>query len=839
MREHLEEFILQNFDQAIERREIQPFYQPVVRTSSRRLCSFEALARWISPEFGVIYPDEFIPVLEKADLIHQLDCSILRQVCEGIRSSIARGETPIPVSVNLSRLDFVLCDIFTIANDIVTEYQIPHGEIYFEITESVMAEQKELLTGIVNRFRAAGYQIWMDDFGSAYSSLNVLKDFIFDELKIDMSFLRPFTLRSRRIVTSVVRMAKLIDIHTLCEGVETEEQFVYLRDIGCEKVQGYYFGKPLPFHEAIANLRAQGIEIESPHERHFYDEIGKIDYLSAVPFAKREEYNAIATAKHLNSIPLALAVFSPDCFKVLFYNAAFEDIVQSSGVLTDVYSQEQLGKPQSYSRLSPNIRNLMDSVKVNGDGRMHATVRDQYYEIKARLMTQTDDQYCVLICVTNLSQQTQSEKTEVLDESARQIYALFDRITLLNRRLDTIRPLYIDTSEDLLSTRHGIKTLLEEYSKKYIFPEDRARYVRIFNPDQAFKRLASSGSISFSELFRTSVRHGQHAWKEYTLLKLDEDNYFMLVRDVHGIAKDLIAGHAASVSESGPYAPAQLWSNLMRSQLIRIFWKDCDRRFLGASQAFLDFYGFSSVKEILGKTDEDLGWHVHPDLFMNDEYKVIHEGVTFQNVHGNCISHGENIEILASKTPLYDVNGEITGLLGYFLDKESLGLNKPSEKSSRRELLTGLLNSRGISEEAYAFQDEYHLRGTDFVRIHISINDFHTINKQHGFDFGDKILKAFGRALRQTFGQKAAVGRYAGRNFTILQQVENKDAAHAMIVRVKEIGESIREIDGNPITLYLSVGFALYSECLDLEKQTLIAEELLQADSGHKAPQPH
>jgi diguanylate cyclase (GGDEF)-like protein len=277
----------------------------------------------------------------------------------------------------------------------------------------------------------------------------------------------------------------------------------------------------------------------------------------------------------------------------------------------------------------------------------------------------------------------------------------------------------------------------------------------------------------------------------------------------------------------------------MRSQLIRIFWKDCDRRFLGASQAFLDFYGFSSVNEILGKTDEDLGWHIHPDLFMNDEYKVIHEGVTFQNVHGNCISHGENIEILASKTPLYDLNGEITGLLGYFLDKESLGLNKPSEKSSRRELLTGLLNSRGISEEAYAFQDEYHLRGTDFVRIHISINDFHTINKQHGFDFGDKILKAFGRALRQTFGQKAAVGRYAGRNFTILQQVENKDAAHAMIVRVKEIGESIREIDGNPITLYLSVGFALYSECLDLEKQTLIAEELLQADSGHKAPQPH
>ena len=88
------------------------------------------------------------------------------------------------MSVNLSRLDFTLCDIFDVCDDIVSDYQIPHGFVYFEITESVMAEEKELMLGIVDRFRAAGYQIWMDDFGSAYSSLNVLKEFAFDELKL-------------------------------------------------------------------------------------------------------------------------------------------------------------------------------------------------------------------------------------------------------------------------------------------------------------------------------------------------------------------------------------------------------------------------------------------------------------------------------------------------------------------------------------------------------------------------------------------------------------------------------------------------------------------------------
>ena len=232
MGRNLEAFILQNYRKALNYHEIQTFYQPVVRTSSRQLCSFEALARWIDPELGMIYPDEFIPILEREGLIHLLDAEIIRQVCARLRSSMINGEPPIPVSVNLSWLDFTLCDIFTVADDIVSDYRIPHDLIYFEITESVMAEQKELLMGIVDRFRSAGYQIWMDDFGSAYSSLNVLKEFAFDELKLDMSFLRPFNLRSRRIVTALVKMAKDIYIHTLAERYGQQFGSLVLRSVG-------------------------------------------------------------------------------------------------------------------------------------------------------------------------------------------------------------------------------------------------------------------------------------------------------------------------------------------------------------------------------------------------------------------------------------------------------------------------------------------------------------------------------------------------------------------------------------------------------------------------------
>ncbi len=473
----------------------------------------------------------------------------------------------------------------------------------------------------------------------------------------------------------------------------------------------------------------------------------------------------------------------------------------------------------------------MDAARVTGEVRKLFTIHDQYFEIMARCMTKTREKYCVLVRVTNLTKETQSEKTGYLDDSVRQIYALYDRITLLNYSDDSITPLYTDTSMDMISVRQDIRELVNRYAEKYIYPEDKDRFVHLFDPEMVKKRLKESASISFSEVFRTSVNHGQYAWTEYTLLHVSDDKHFMLVRNIHDIAKEFITSNAVKVYEGGPYSPAQLWNNLTRSEIIRIFWKDYDRRFLGASKGFLDFYGFSSADEIIGKNDEDLGWHVHPDLYMNDEYKVIHEGVTLKNIPGNCISHGENRNILASKTPLYDVNGDITGLLGCFIDKESLDANdERGEEYSRRELLTGLLNSRGISEEADAFHDEYYLRGTDFVRIHIGINDFNTINDQYGFDFGDKVLYAFGSALRQGFGLNSAVGRYAGGKFVMLQQVRSREEAGKIRDKVKAIANSIREVDGKPITLYLSVGYALFSEYLDLNEQTKSAEIRLHAD---------
>jgi diguanylate cyclase (GGDEF)-like protein/PAS domain S-box-containing protein len=186
--------------------------------------------------------------------------------------------------------------------------------------------------------------------------------------------------------------------------------------------------------------------------------------------------------------------------------------------------------------------------------------------------------------------------------------------------------------------------------------------------------------------------------------------------------------------------------------------------------------------------------------------------------------------------PVYDENGEIRGLLGYFIDKELLTVNDArGAETKRRDLLTGLLNSRGISEEAHAFQDEYYLRNTDFARYHVAINDFSALNRQYGFDFADKAMARLGTELKKAFGRTSAVGRYGGSHFAILRQVKSAEEAHELRNRIREIAAHIRRIDGVPVTLYLSVGYTLYSECENLDEQRQKTEVRLLANQDERA----
>ena len=245
------QYIVTHIDEAIENGYIKPYYQPVVWSKGRALCGVEALARWIDPKYGFLSPGKFIPALENARVVYKLDAEVLRLVCKDIRYNLDHGLPVIPVSINFSRADFGLVDIVEVVSKTVDEFKVPHELIHVEITESALADEEDVLKSTINRLHDIGFATWLDDFGSGYSSFNVLKDYEFDVLKLDMKFLTGFegNDKAKSLIRSVISMADQIGMKTLCEGVETMEQAAFLEQSSCGRIQGYLYGKPLSYDE--------------------------------------------------------------------------------------------------------------------------------------------------------------------------------------------------------------------------------------------------------------------------------------------------------------------------------------------------------------------------------------------------------------------------------------------------------------------------------------------------------------------------------------------------------------------------------------------------------------
>ena len=264
--------VITKFFQALSQHEVVFYLQPQCRASSGKIVGAEALARWIKPDGTVIPPDEFIPILEKRGLISDLDMYIWEEVCRWQRGWIDSGHTPLPVSINVSVADILHTDLPKYFENLTDRYSLERKLIKIEITESSYISNTTLVRDTVHSLREKGFTVLMDDFGSGYSTLNMLKNLNIDIIKLDAQFLRMDESneeRSIRILESVTNMTKTIGVPIIAEGVETEKQKDFLLDLGCRYIQGYYFYKPMPaadYERLITNpelIDTSGIRFKS------------------------------------------------------------------------------------------------------------------------------------------------------------------------------------------------------------------------------------------------------------------------------------------------------------------------------------------------------------------------------------------------------------------------------------------------------------------------------------------------------------------------------------------------------------------------------------------------
>ncbi|MDO4304442.1 MAG: GGDEF domain-containing phosphodiesterase [Bacillota bacterium] len=247
-------FIEENMQAAVTERQFMMYLQPKYSISHNTIVGAEALARWRHPERGMIYPDQFIPIIEENGFIKKVDYYIWEEACRFIRNCVDAGIPDCPVSVNVSRVHLKDNECIQVLSELIEKYDIPKPLLELEITETANDQQ---VSRKAMQLKEEGYTLLMDDFGSGYSSLNILLETPFDVIKLDKKFMDNMIVsdKGRILLEQVVLMANRLDLDIVAEGVETKEQVELLRNIGCDKVQGYYYDKPMPEEEFFKKLK--------------------------------------------------------------------------------------------------------------------------------------------------------------------------------------------------------------------------------------------------------------------------------------------------------------------------------------------------------------------------------------------------------------------------------------------------------------------------------------------------------------------------------------------------------------------------------------------------------
>lgn len=324
----LEQYFINNLDKAISEDWIGAYHQPLIRAASGQVSDEEAFARWEDPYGDIFMANEFIPILDRERLTYKVDLYMVEKVLSKMKGQKRHGLVVVPESVNLSRSDFYCCDMVSEIVRRIDEAGIPREKFSVELSERVISSDIEFFKTQVERFQSEGIRVWMDDYGSGYSSLLILLKIRFDLLKIDKVFIDQIELgqKGRIILTELIRTAVALGMDTAAEGVETKKQADFLMEVGCTKLQGYYYIKPVSL-STIVRRNKMGIQIgfENPDEAEYFDALGKVNLYELSASNDDSSLN-----RYFDTMPMA--IFSLDNSKVTFVrgNRSYRQFIRES-----------------------------------------------------------------------------------------------------------------------------------------------------------------------------------------------------------------------------------------------------------------------------------------------------------------------------------------------------------------------------------------------------------------------------------------------------------------------------------------------------------------------------
>lgn len=430
------------FKNAIEEKQFKVYYQPICRATDGLITSAEALVRWIHPTKGMISPGAFIPLFEKNGFISILDRYVWDEVCAMQQARLDQGLATIPVSINVSRVEFYNPSLCEDIRDIAKKHNITPGLLKIEITESAYANNPKQVLEAVHKLHTYGFSVLMDDFGSGYSSLNMLKDLPIDILKIDMRFLDDLekSQKASIVLESIIRLAKWMKLGVVSEGVETKREWDYLRSVECDAVQGYYFYKPMPQEEFMTLLDNTAENSTNLLFRDFPD----IDNSILEVFNQTNTKESLLFYSMLGG--MGLLEVNGSNIEIIrvnsgYYEAVYHDIPGNHRVLNVPFEEPERSILLEQCHLAKTESRMQQF-------QLHHKLESGIYvwlSIKLRYIGGNPRQTLFLFTADNIDEQKKKERTLYMSSYSTALLSIFDRVYHLNHSMDTAEIIHTNT----------------------------------------------------------------------------------------------------------------------------------------------------------------------------------------------------------------------------------------------------------------------------------------------------------------------------------------------------------------------------------------------------------
>ena len=832
----IETFIIDNFDSAMSLGYIKLSFQSIVRSFSNNLCSMEVFARWTDPKLGSIRPLTFISVLEKYSLVHKLDLYVIEEVCREYIPYLQSFSKVVPVSINLSTIDFELCDMVEEIEVIMRKYNVDSRLLSFEISCQKSMHNAEKTLKELERLKSYGHTIILDNFGKGTVYTNDILEYgnVISIVKVDMKYLKRLKDKDKSLLAHTVDILKRNGYQITAQGVETKNQCSFLMEIGCERLQGNFFSKPGSIKNCIKNSIIERVEDSDLNE--YYKAIGKINLLSINPIEQLKN-----TSFFEDSLPMAIVELTDNKFHYISATDSFREAFKTIGIKNLKELEDRINRRDEIYYNS-FIRMARISALSHKTERMDMAQKGFSVSFMIRLISKYKYAQAFLVCMFGVT------KVRGVETNSKEIdpVFLYDNLPVSHLVLEVVPDFDLKTSRDIIF-RYFNQTFIEDRidsremligrSFYDLYPDESPElgeicYKCVYEKDEQKGLLYFQKSDSW--VYYLAEPCGYPGCCSVILWKADHDLIKRLSSKKNEVIETVISRCIKLMSNTEDYSSTmndlmEVLAKTLKAQkvyIIEIKDKNVENTFCYSSEG--------SIGRSIKMCERDKG---------RKEIVIVNNIESLKEKEKECYEFLKKLDIESViKVPLIE-NGKILGYLGvdnfsvehkmnleYLL--EVIGgfiscalythrLMEDMHLAGQRDSLTGLLNRSAMNDYSAEAEKKHDGIGVIFV----DINGLKKCNDEYGHAAGDLLIKNTAELLKTIFEDRH-IFRVGGDEFMIIITPVDEAVFYSKVDTLHTTATAAKD-------LKIAIGYEWNKDSSNIDVITRIADERMYTDKNN------